>query len=169
MGAVQIPTAQPVSYGRRIRLLAEERPRDEALRFAAAGRAERAFTWAELERRALQVAALLGARGVGQGSLVALGLRNSPEHVITTLAAWKLGACVLPLRWDLPDWERERLLELARPALVHRLESGRARRRVRSRWPSCARASRGPRPRSRTAWQIRRARSRAAARRAGPS
>jgi bile acid-coenzyme A ligase len=38
--------------------------------------------------------------------------------VIAALAAWKLGACVLPLRWDLPEWERARLLELARPALV---------------------------------------------------
>jgi len=111
-------SAQPVSYGRRIRDLAAERPRDEALRFAAFDGTQRAYTWADLERRALQIAGLLAAHGVGERSLVALGLRNSPEHVFATLSAWKLGACVLPLRWDLPGWERERLLELARPALV---------------------------------------------------
>jgi bile acid-coenzyme A ligase len=113
-----VSAPQPVSYGRRIRMLAEERPDDAALIFAAQAGGERSYSWAELERRSRQVAALLAARGVGQGSLVALGLRNSPEHVIATLAAWKLGACVLPLRWDLPDWERARLLELAKPALV---------------------------------------------------
>ena len=32
--------------------------------------------------------------------------------------AWKAGACVLPLRWDLPEWERERVLEVARPTVV---------------------------------------------------
>jgi bile acid-coenzyme A ligase len=113
-----VSAPQPVSYGRRISLLAQERPRDAALVFAAHAGGERTLTWAELERRARQVAVLLAARGVGQGSLLAVGLRNSPEHVIATLAAWKLGACVLPLRWDLPDWERGRLLELAKPALV---------------------------------------------------
>jgi bile acid-coenzyme A ligase len=113
-----LPAPEPVSYGRRISQLAAERPNELALLFAARDGSERACSWAELERRALQVAALLGARGVGQGSLLALGLRNSPEHVLATLAAWKLGACVLPLRWDLPAWERDRLLELARPALV---------------------------------------------------
>lgn len=112
------PAILPISYGRRIQQLADQRPRDVALLFAPRDGAEESHTWADLERRALQIGALLGARGVGQGSMVALGLRNSPEHVFTALAAWKLGACVLPLRWDLPAWERDRLLALAKPALV---------------------------------------------------
>jgi bile acid-coenzyme A ligase len=118
MALLTQPSPAAVSYGRRIRELAEARPREEALRFSAEDGSESAFSWAELERRSRQVAALFAGRGVGQGSLVAIGLRNSPEHAFAALAAWKLGACVLPLRWDLPGWERDRLLELARPALV---------------------------------------------------
>lgn len=112
------PTDQPVSFGRRIQMLAHERPRDVALIFAARDGSERICSWAELERRSRQVAALLEARGVGQGSLVAVALRNSPEHVFSAIAGWKLGATVLPLRWDLPTWERDRLLEVARPAAL---------------------------------------------------
>ena len=50
--------------------------------------------------------------------MVALGLGNTVEHVIVTFAAWKLGAMVLPLRPELPTWERTRLLELAGPRLL---------------------------------------------------
>src|SRR5260221_166613 len=50
--------------------------------------------------------------GAGEGTRVAVALRNSPEFVTTVLAAWKLGAVPVPVRWDLPDWERERVLEV---------------------------------------------------------
>lgn len=52
------------------------------------------------------------------GALVVIGLPNSPEHVFSALAVWKLGGCTLPLRWDLPAWERGRLLEIAKPAVA---------------------------------------------------
>ncbi len=45
-------------------------------------------------------------------------LPNSVAHVVAMYGAWKAGACVLPLRWDLPEWERERVLEVARPTVV---------------------------------------------------
>jgi bile acid-coenzyme A ligase len=38
-----------------------------------------------------------------------MGLKNSPELVYATFAAWKLGAVPVPVRWDLPDWELERV------------------------------------------------------------
>ncbi len=110
--------AAAVSFGRRMSDLAAEKPDDVALLFAPREGAERAYSWAALERRSLQVAALLKARGVGLGDMVIVGLHNSPEHVFATVAAWKLGACVLPLRADLPAWERERLIEVARPQLT---------------------------------------------------
>jgi bile acid-coenzyme A ligase len=47
-----------------------------------------------------------------------VALRNSPQHVFTTIGAWRLGSGVLPLRWDLPPWERDRLLDLAHPDIV---------------------------------------------------
>ena len=70
------------------------------------------LTFGELDRRSSQLAAALAARGVGLGDRVALGLRNSPEFVFAVLAAWKLGAVPVPVRWDLPDWERDRLREV---------------------------------------------------------
>ncbi|NQZ98089.1 MAG: AMP-binding protein [Myxococcales bacterium] len=107
-----------VSFGRRTRDLAAEKPDDIAIIFAPREGADREYSWATLERRALQIAGFLKARGVGQGDLVIVGLPNSPEHVFSTVAAWKLGACVLPLRADLPAWERERMIEVAEPKVT---------------------------------------------------
>ena len=47
-----------------------------------------------------------------------LALPNSVEIVLATLACWKVGAIPIPMRWDLPEWERERLLEVIEPTLV---------------------------------------------------
>ncbi len=107
-----------VSFGRRVSSLAEEHPGDVAFVVAALNGDERSVTWAELDRRSNQVARLLVERAAGQGQIVVDALPNSPEHLIVAVAAWKAGACVLPLRWDLPLWERQRLLEVAAPAAV---------------------------------------------------
>ena len=111
-------TDEPVSNGLRITMLAAEHPEQVAVVFAPVEGRERQITWAELEARSCQVARLLERRGVDETSMVVIGLRNSPEHVISAIAGWKLGACTLPLRWDLPAWERDRLLEVADPAVV---------------------------------------------------
>ncbi|CAI7976645.1 bile acid-coenzyme A ligase [Frankia sp. Hr75.2] len=100
-----------VSYARRIRELVGERPDEIALRHIALDGTEPAFTWAELDRRSGQLAGALAARGLGPGDLLGLGLRNSPQFVFSALAAWKLGAVPVPVRWDLPDWEFTRLRE----------------------------------------------------------
>jgi bile acid-coenzyme A ligase len=101
-----------VSYGDRIAALAEQDPTSPVLRVAAIDGRETVVTWPELHHRSTQIARALRARGAGPGSRVAVGLRNSPEFVMTVLAAWKLGAIPVPVRWDLPDWERERVLEV---------------------------------------------------------
>jgi bile acid-coenzyme A ligase len=110
-------TAGPVSYGERIRQLARLHPDGRAVLFAAADGRDVTVTWAELDRRTNQVGRLLADHGVGVDDLVVVGVHNSVEHILATFGAWKIGACVLPLRWDLPAWEREKLLELADPAL----------------------------------------------------
>jgi bile acid-coenzyme A ligase len=74
--------------------------------------AERALRWAELDRWSTQLAGELADRGLGHGGRLAIGLRNSPELVCAALAAWKLGATPIPVRWDLPAWELERVLEV---------------------------------------------------------
>jgi bile acid-coenzyme A ligase len=61
----------------------------------------------------------LQASGVEKDDIVALALPSCVEHVLVTIAIWKLGATLLPLRHDIPAREMERMLELAKPkALV---------------------------------------------------
>jgi bile acid-coenzyme A ligase len=55
---------------------------------------------------------LAAERGLGFGDRLALAMPNSPHLVLGALAAWKLGATPVPLRWDLPEWERERLRDV---------------------------------------------------------
>lgn len=112
-----------VGYGERIRALGTSRPDDVALTFVAhPDAATTQVTWSELDARSDTFASGLAARGVGPDSLVVVKLRNSVEHVFVTLAIWKLGACVVPLRSDMPARERDQILGLARPDLVVSLD-----------------------------------------------
>jgi len=101
-----------LSFGERIAYLAEADPTSAVVRVANVDGTETVVTWPELHRRSTQIARGLQARGTTDGARVAVALRNSPEFVTTVLAAWKLGAVPVPVRWDLPGWERERVLEV---------------------------------------------------------
>jgi bile acid-coenzyme A ligase len=107
-----------ISYGRRLGMLADEHPDDTAVVFAGEDGSETPIAWRELEVRSNQVAHMLTERGLEDGDMIVVALRNSPEHLFSTFASWKLGASVLPLRWDLPEWERDRLLAVADAKLV---------------------------------------------------
>jgi bile acid-coenzyme A ligase len=107
-----------VSFGLRLSQLAAERPADVAVIFAASDGSEQVLTYGELDRRANQVARALAARSPGGVGTVAVGLGNNPLHMFTTFGAWKLGASVLPLRYDLPMWEVTRLVRVAQPTAV---------------------------------------------------
>jgi bile acid-coenzyme A ligase len=109
---------EPVSYGRRLTQMATERPDGSAFIFVSQNGNEHDVSWRELDEASNRVARLLDDHGVGQGSTVVTALPNSVAHVVAMYGAWKAGACVLPLRWDLPEWERERVLEVARPTVV---------------------------------------------------
>ncbi|HEY3670947.1 MAG TPA: AMP-binding protein [Acidimicrobiia bacterium] len=106
---------EPISNVRRIAELAAERPHEVAYVHLAMDGSESSATWSELHRRSSQVAAALAARGVEFGDRVALGIRNSSEFVFGVLATWKLGAVPIPVRWDVPDWELDRLKEVIEP------------------------------------------------------
>ena len=108
---------QAISNVECLRALAQERPDHVAYVHLAMVGSERTVTWGELERRSSQVAAAFAARGVAFADLVGLGIRNSPELVTAVLACWKLGAVPVPVRWDVPDWELERLKESIEPTL----------------------------------------------------
>lgn len=108
---------QPPSYARLLREHAAAHPDEVAYVHLAMDGSETDLTWAELDRRSSQVAAAFDARGVGFGDRVGLGIRNSPELVASVFAAWKLGAVPVPVRWDVPDWELERLQEVVAPTV----------------------------------------------------
>src|SRR3954453_15780643 len=98
-----------VSIARRVRELSAEAPDEVVFRFVAADGGEVAWTWPELDRRSSQVAGALAERGLGFGDRLGLGLRNSPQFVLASFAAWKLGGVPVAMRWDLPEWELGRL------------------------------------------------------------
>jgi bile acid-coenzyme A ligase len=108
----------PLSLVQRLRQLATDEPDAPLYTQVGIGGAEEVITSADLDRRSSRLAGALAAQGVGLDDRVALGLRNSPEMVLSTLAAWKLGATPVPVRWDLPDWELAQLRE-AIAARVH--------------------------------------------------
>lgn len=108
MPAVQ---AEPelVGYIERLTELSATRPDDVAYVQIAGDGSERSITLSQLDERSSQVAAALEQRGIGFGDLVGLGIRNSPEFVFAVVGTWKLGAVPVPVRWDVPDWELDRL------------------------------------------------------------
>ena len=100
---------KPVSIARRVRELAGERPDEIVFRFVGTDGREVAWTWPEIDRRTSQLAGALAECGLGYGDRLGIGLRNSPQFVLAGFAAWKLGGVPVPMRWDLPEWERGRL------------------------------------------------------------
>ncbi|HZU78496.1 MAG TPA: AMP-binding protein, partial [Acidimicrobiales bacterium] len=125
MSEQAVPSTSPNSPGEtlasnaaRIRELATEGSTEAVLRVVAEDGDESSFTWAELDRRSDQLAGALLERGVGQGDILGVGLPNSAAFVLSVLASWKIGAIPVPLRWDIPDWERVRLLERVQPKLA---------------------------------------------------
>jgi bile acid-coenzyme A ligase len=106
------------SYGRRLTEIAAARPDDVDLVIVARDGTETGVSNARLEQRANQFATYFEDRGVGKGSVVAVALPTCDDHVFATLAIWKLGATLLPLRHDQPQWELDRLLGIANAVLL---------------------------------------------------
>jgi bile acid-coenzyme A ligase len=107
-----------IPFGAKLRQLAEQRGHDVALTVIARDGNAQSSTFAELDGRANQWGRALAAAGARVGSLVALGIPNSEEFVLAVLGCWKTGAVPVPMRWDLPDWERSRVLEVIAPAVA---------------------------------------------------
>ena len=109
--------------GRRLRDLAAAHPDAPAVTAVAIGGSERTLTWQELDLRSNALARVFAGRGIAPGDRVAIELANSLELVLTVLAAWKVGGVPVPMRWDLPEWERSRLLDVVAPKLTIRSDS----------------------------------------------
>ena len=98
-----------VPYAERIAVLGRERTDTVAVTFVDHDGSRRRLTWGHLDRRSNQLGRAMAARGVGLGDRVGLELPDSVEMVEATLATWKVGASPVPVRWDLPEWERGRV------------------------------------------------------------
>lgn len=101
----------------RIRQLAEESPDELLYRHVALDGSETAVSNRELHERSSQLAGAMAERGVVTGDRVAIGLKNSPQFAIAVFATWKLGATPIPVRWDVPEWELERVRAVIDPRI----------------------------------------------------
>lgn len=79
---------------------------------------EQTLTYAQLEQRVQQLAAVMSRQGLQAGQRVALALPRSCDWLVATLAAWRLGAAWLPLDPQWPSARLARLIEQADAALL---------------------------------------------------
>lgn len=76
------------------------------------------LTYAELDRRAAQAAALMTDRGVAEGDRVAILCRNRSAFFEILFGCAKLGAVLVPLNWRMPPAELDGLIADSEPALL---------------------------------------------------
>ncbi|WP_230204914.1 AMP-binding protein [Parafrankia elaeagni] len=105
-----------VTWPQRVDALAAIHPAAVALSTTARG--GETLRWEDLAEASRRTAAGLLGLGVRPGDVVCVELPSRAAHVVCAHAAWRAGATVLPLRPDLPERERERILAAARPAVV---------------------------------------------------
>jgi len=106
------------SYGARFSRLADAHPDSVAIVMVSADGDEQTILWRELERASRAFGHLLSEHGVGEGSLVMVALRNSADHFFATIGALKVGATIMPLRGDVPEWESARYVMVAKPTVI---------------------------------------------------
>ena len=103
----------PVSLGRRLPPLAQERPARPAVTDQ-----HRTVTWNELDLRTNRLARGLMTAGVKHGDLVTIGLPNSVDFVEACFALWKVGATPQPISYRLPQHEAEAVMDLAETPIL---------------------------------------------------
>jgi len=110
--------AELFTPGRRLTQLAQQKPDEVALIVERQDGDADKVTWLQMEQWANRLAHRLAEAGVKQASFVAINLPNGQEHVVATLAVYKLGACPMPISYRMPAAERDQLMALAQPAVV---------------------------------------------------
>ncbi|WP_424927714.1 AMP-binding protein [Amaricoccus tamworthensis] len=76
---------------------ARTEPERLALRYVRPDGSERDYTYGQLARASRRLANALKSHGIGRGDRVAVLLPQTPETALTHLAAYRLGAIVVPL------------------------------------------------------------------------
>jgi bile acid-coenzyme A ligase len=114
-----------ISIAERVRNLANDHPEKPACVLVGRDGREDVLTWVALEDRSDAAAAAMNELAVGPGDVVAIHLSAGFRHLVSTVAAWKLGATVLPLDPNATERELDQLLAAARPGLVVTDQAGR--------------------------------------------
>lgn len=78
----------------------------------------RTFTWADVDELAARVAGGLQRLGVGAGDRVGIMMQNVPEYPVALLAAWRLGAAIVPINPMLTGNDVDFLLADARASVL---------------------------------------------------
>lgn len=112
------PFADGIPFGAKLQRLAEQRRDEPAVTVVALDGSAQTLTFGELDVRANQWGRALAAAGASTGSFVALAIPNSQHLILAALGCWKIGAVPVPMHWDLPEWERNRVREVINPAVV---------------------------------------------------
>jgi bile acid-coenzyme A ligase len=112
-----------IGYGARVRQLALTQGPEPAVTEVSATGAQRSLSWRDLDDLAGRLATTLRDEGLAWGDSLAVCLPNCLEHFVADVAAWKLGAIPVAIRWDLPEWELTRLLDVLAPRLALREEA----------------------------------------------
>jgi bile acid-coenzyme A ligase len=112
-------TADLAGLGPAFDRLAAEEPDAPAVTFR-----DQTHTRSDVASRSSQLARRLEALGVGEGSMVTIGLPNGVRFYEATLACWKLGAIPQPVSCRLPAGELAALIDVAEPAVVVGLDPG---------------------------------------------
>ena len=107
-----------VPFGARLRDRAYTDPDDIGLIVVGADGTDEKFSLETLDGRANQWGRALAARGATAGTLIGIAIPNSSALVLSVLACWKVGAVPVPMRWDLPGWERGRVLDILNATVV---------------------------------------------------
>src|SRR3984957_638748 len=107
-----------IPFGTKLAELAEQRRDEPAVTVVALDGTAHSLSFAELDARANQWGRALAVGGAETGSLVALAIPNFQHLVLATLGCWKIGAIPIPMHWDLPEWERDRVRAVINPAVV---------------------------------------------------
>jgi bile acid-coenzyme A ligase len=111
-------TPEGVPFGQRLEDLAEADPQRLSVVIVRREGTTEELTRREVGEQARRWGRALAARGVRPGDRVALPVHNSVELVLGALGAWGVGGVPVPVRWDLPAWERDRVLAVIGAAVV---------------------------------------------------
>lgn len=110
--------AEGIPFGTKLKQLAAADPDGVGVVVVSVDGKDHSLTWSALDAGANRWCRVLHARGAGVGDRVALAVANSADLILAILGCWKAGASPIPVRWDLPDWERSRVLAVIEAAVV---------------------------------------------------